>query len=63
MKPLNQPHPGEISMKDFATREMEAHGISRPAVSMRLKRGHYPGLKIRRVNKRVLFCTMEGQTQ
>lgn len=45
----------EISMKQFVAKEAERLGVKSPAIFMRIKRGKYPDLKIRRVNARVVY--------
>lgn len=51
--------PGEIRMKEWRQREAKLLGASENAVAMRLSRGQYPDLKIRRVNARVVYVTDE----
>ncbi|MEI8064588.1 MAG: hypothetical protein WCH84_11060 [Verrucomicrobiota bacterium] len=50
--------PGEISMKDFLAAESERSGLSRSGVAMRISRGMYRHLKLRRINRRVVFVKL-----
>ncbi len=52
----------ELPMKEWVAREAERLGKKPAAVIMRLARGKYPGLKIRRVNSRVVFVEIEPAT-
>lgn len=53
--PTPMPQDGEVSMKEWMISESQRLGIKPNGVYMRLMRGWYPDLKIRRVNKRVAF--------
>jgi hypothetical protein len=45
----------EIPLKTWLYDEAQRLGISPVGVHHRLQRGHYPKLKLRRVNPRVIF--------
>lgn len=47
--------PGEITHKAFCVDEAERRGVSPHAIQMRIMRGHYPQLKIRKVNRSVVY--------
>jgi hypothetical protein len=44
-----------MPLKVWMQREAEARGVGVTAIHMRIKRGKYPGLKLRRKNSRVIF--------
>lgn len=48
---------GEITMKEWRMQEAQRLGIVESAVAMRLMRGFYPDLNIRRINGRARFVT------
>jgi hypothetical protein len=50
--------PGEITMKDFLEAEASRIGLTRSAVANRISRGKYSHLKLRRVNRRVVFVKL-----
>lgn len=47
--------PVEIPMKQWRMEQAEREGCCENNIALRLARGKYPDLKIRRVNKRVVF--------
>ena len=47
----------EVSLKEWCFTEAERAHISRHAVYLRIKRGLYPGLRLRYVNQRVVFVS------
>jgi hypothetical protein len=47
--------PGEIQMKNWISEQRSDTGLTKSAIVMRLKRGKYPNLTLRRVNQRVVF--------
>lgn len=49
----------EIPLKQWRAEEAERCGIGQNAVDRRMAAGKYPNLKLRRVNKRVVFVVME----
>jgi len=51
----NKPRKNEVPLKEFFYTEAEKHGVSSHMVAVRFYRGEYKGLKIRRVNKRVVY--------
>lgn len=53
--PDYRPRPGEMPMKQWRVLQAELTGLSPITIAMRLRRGKYPDLKIRRVNKRVVY--------
>ena len=53
--PPNLPRPGEIQLKSWLAAQAESRGVTAPAIWMQIARGKYPKLKLRRVNKRVVF--------
>lgn len=57
------PRPGEVSMKEWRIAEAAAHGLTESAVAMRLARGAYPELNIRRVNPRRVFVSIPTKPQ
>lgn len=50
--------PGEVTMKDFMAAEAKRIGLTRSAVANRISRGKYSHLKLRRVNRRVVFVKL-----
>ena len=46
-------------MKQWRMEEAERCGVTDTAIAQRLGTGWYPKLKIRRVNQRVVFVTVE----
>lgn len=48
---------GEIPMKQWRFREAAGNSVSPSSIANRLMRGKYPDLKIRRVNKRVVYVS------
>jgi len=53
VKPL--PLPGEISLKEFVSNESRRLRICASAIFMRIGRGKYPNLQIRRATARTVF--------
>lgn len=49
---------GEVTMKDFIVAEAARTGLSPSGVAMRISRGKYGHLKLRRVNRRVVFVKL-----
>lgn len=47
--------PGEVQFKAWSRREAERLGVNVGTISYRVKVGKYKGLKVRRVNDRVVF--------
>ncbi len=45
----------EIPLKSWVTTEAQRLGLSEAAIYLRIKRDGYPGLEMRRVNRRVVF--------
>ena len=50
----------ELTMKQWRLAEAARWGVGEHAIAMRLKRGQYPLLKVRRVNKRIVFVEVNG---
>jgi hypothetical protein len=48
----------ELQLKQWIADEAQRHGVGTRAIWCRMYRGKYPGLKLRRVNKRVVFVTV-----
>jgi|GEM_PF-5705859 len=48
----------EISLKQWVVEEAIRSELTLKAVRSRLARGKYPHLKIRRVNRRIIFVTL-----
>jgi hypothetical protein len=46
---------GEITMKRWLIEESARENVSPSAIAQRLSRGHYPDLRLRRVNQRVIY--------
>ena len=61
---IKQEQGDEIPMKQWRAEEAIHSCVTDTAIAHRLKRGWYPNLKLRRVNKRVVFVTdnRPGQT-
>lgn len=53
------PTPDEITMKQWQIEEAARIGLTRSAVAMRLTRGKYPHLQVRRVNRRVAYVRVD----
>lgn len=53
------PRPGEISFADWKRAEAARYGLTISAINMRLARGKYPGLRLRRVT-RTFSCVQLG---
>lgn len=51
----------ELPLKQWCAEEAIREGVSEAAISNRLYRGGYPHLKLRRVNKRIVFVSDDGQ--
>ena len=47
--------PGEVSLKAWCVDRAELEGTTRVAIHARVLRGKYPSLRVRRVNKQVVF--------
>ena len=47
--------PGEMRLKEWLAAEANRLGIDPDSVHMRLRRGKYPGLKLRRMNRQNIF--------
>jgi hypothetical protein len=62
VNPLCRPDGDEVAMKEWCISTSEGMCISPHAIYMRWRRGKYPGLKIRRVNSRVVFVRYERRT-
>lgn len=45
----------EIPYKQWAMEQAEKQGVTVDAIQWRVKHGKYPGLKLRRVNGRVIY--------
>jgi hypothetical protein len=57
--PKNPTLPGEVPMKLFRRSEADRLGLSEIAIHNRIYGGkHYPKIKLRRVNRRVVFVTV-----
>lgn len=54
MKP-NHPHSYEIPLKSWILDRAAERGCGYTRIWDKIRRGHYPDLKLRRVNKRVVF--------
>lgn len=50
-----QMRPGEMPMKAWVMEEAERAGVTTSAIYMRIHRGCYLGLKVRRANSRIVF--------
>lgn len=59
MREASEARPGEVRMKQFLTEQAIAHHLSNTAIWNRVYKGRYPNLKLRRVNKRVVFCSVK----
>lgn len=53
--PSNGPHPEEITHKAFCIGEAERLGVTPHAIQMRILRGRYQNLKVRKVNRHVVY--------
>ena len=51
----------EIPLKQWIAEEAQRKSLSEDAIHQRKQRGLYPDLKLRRVNKRVIFVTVESR--
>lgn len=47
----------ELTMKEWVTKEAERLGLTPSGVRERYYKGQYPGLRLRRINKRVVMVT------
>ncbi len=56
----NLPRPGEIQMKVWREAESRRLGVGEGAIAMKLNRGGYPELRVRRVNKRVVYVMIQN---
>lgn len=54
-KCLLDPRRGELRLKDWTSTEAQRAGVTPEAIVARIKNGRYPSLKVRRLNKRVVF--------
>lgn len=50
----------EIPFKRWRYEEGDRLGLKAQSIFMRVQRGHYPYLRLRRVNKRVVFVVVAG---
>lgn len=53
--------PAMIQMKQFRTEEALRCGVSGSTIHNRIYGGGYPGLRIKRINKRVVFVMRKPQ--
>lgn len=51
----HEPMPGEVRMNEFLDAESQRQQISPAAIVYRIRRGYYPDIRIRRVNRAVSF--------
>ena len=50
----------EIPMKQWRREEAKRQFVSESSIAMRLNRGKYPGMRLRRENSRVVFVALPG---
>jgi len=55
---LAEPRQDEISFKAWRIAEAQKHGVSVDAIYDWKRNGYYPGLKIRKVNKRIMLVKL-----
>lgn len=51
----------EIPLKEWCYEQGVANGVTPHAIYYRWIRGKYPGLKVRRVNQRVVYVQVNGE--
>ncbi len=51
----------EIQLKQWVIEEARRQGLSDRAIWCQMYRGKFPDLKLRRVNKRVVFVTVNSR--
>lgn len=56
---LRAPRSNEFPLKHWVLGEAAREGVKESAIYMRIRRGKYPELKLRRVNQRVVFVQLE----
>lgn len=59
-KKTEGPRPDEMRLKDWISEESERRGIAPSSLYKDIERKRYPGLKLRRVNSRVVFVKCDG---